>query len=491
MPEIHRQQLSITDLQQENQRLHLLQRIAMLASEQRERPALLHSVLDEIQQFFSADGGGIYQFDHDDSPRYLTANLGIPLGLVRELQKIPVGKGLTEQVIRGNAPYSWIDLRCEAQLFCKAVLDEGWRSLLSLPLCTPERIIGTLFIFQRIPRQFSPQDIELLEKVCRILAGAIASTELVDKLGWQQQMTEAGQRELERSRMQLRAHLERLEESNRALEQTNRAKTRFLGLASHELRTPLTCVLSATELLQLKMPDVPEEIRDLLMTLEESGLRLQTLIEDLLEVARIESRHLYLANEPLDMKQMLTDLHLEYAMKAKGLEFSFSLDGVSEPLSIHGDAHHLRRALTRILDNACKYTPAGGSISIRVSHCAKPELNERRPQLDKFSTDFFTSAMADSYLKVQIVDTGTGIDEDERLLIFDKFHSTTPLKHHSSNPKSGQAGGAGLGLPLAKGIIEGHGGMIWIESPDSGSNGSIFNVLLPLHVPDADQGSGL
>lgn len=490
MHQNHRQQINITALQQENQRLRLLQRIARLASENRDRPALLHSALDELQRFFSVDGGGIYQLDHIDSPRYLTANLGIPLELVRELQKIPVGKGLTEQVIRDGSPYSWIDLRCEEHLYCLTVLDAGWRSLLSLPLLATDRIVGTLFLFQRIPRQFSQQDIELLEQVCRILASAISATELVEKLEWQQQMTEAGQRDLVRSRVQLRAHLERLEENNRALEQTNRAKTRFLGLASHELRTPLTCVLSATELLQLKLPDVSEEVRDLLNMLEESGLRLHTLIEDLLEVARIESRHLYLASEPLDLSRMLTELHLECKMRAKGQNVTLTLGTIPEQLSLLGDSHHLRRALTRLLDNAYQYTPTNGQIHMETRHCTRPELISRQQQLEKFCTEFFSSAMADDYVQLQIIDSGVGIDEEERLLIFDKFHGTTALKHHGQNPKTGHAPGAGLGLPLAKGIIEGHGGMIWVDSPAAEKTGSIFNVLLPLCAPDSDREDG-
>lgn len=481
MTAIHQdnQQINITDLQQENQRLLLLQRIALIAAQNCDRSVLLHAALDELQMFFSVDGGGIYQLDRIDSPIYLTANFGIPEELVRELQKIPVGKGLTQQVLESGSPSSWIDLRCEPQLYCRAVLDEGWRSLLSLPLINFEQTVGVLFLFQRIQRQFSPQDIELLERVCQILANALATTKLLETLECQQKLTEAGQHELERSRMQLRAHLYRLEESNLTLEQTNRSKTRFLGVASHELRTPLTCILSATELLQLKLLDPSPEILELLNTLEQSGLRLQTLIEDLLELARIESRDLYLAREPLNLSQILTELHLEARIRANGRKITLKLGALPEQFTLLGDEHHLRRALGRLLDNALKFTPEDGQISIKTHHCKGVELKKKKQHLEKFCPDFFYTPLSDDYMLLQISDSGIGIDEEEQLRIFDTFYGATSLKHHGQKRESVRIHGAGLGLSLSKGIIEGHGGMIWVDSP-ADKKGSIFNVLLLL-----------
>lgn len=480
MPQDSRQQDNSSDLQQENQRLLLLQRIALIAADHRDRATLLQAALDDLQRFFSVDGGGIYQLDHSDAPRCLTASLGIPAELVRELQKIPVGKGLTEQVLRSGAPCSWVDLRWESQLYCQAVIDAGWRSMVSLPLVAGERTVGTLFLFQRISRQFSSADVDLLLQVCRILASAIATTELVEKLEWQQQMTEAGQRELERSRSQLRAHLARLEESNRALELTNRTKIRFLGLASHELRTPLTCVLSAAELLQLKLPEAADEVRDLLDMLEQGGLRLQTLIEDLMEMVRIESRDLYLSKEPLDLPRILTELHLDVQTRAKDRTMTLTLGSIPASLALLGDDHHLRRALNRLLDNALKYTPEGGRIHLETRYCQGLEVQKRQPQLENFCPDFFSAGLVDNYLLLRIIDSGTGVDETERLRIFDTFYVGAPLRHHGRHPKTGSRSGAGLGLSLAKGIIERQGGMLWVEAAGGDHSGSSFQVLLPL-----------
>jgi len=485
MPQCNLQQLSITDLQQENQNLKLLQRISILASENLDKSTLLHSALSELQTFFSVDGGGIYQLSNIDSPRYLTANIGIPTELIRDLQKIPVGAGLTEQVISSGAPCSWVDLRCEPNLHCLAVLDEGWRSVVCLPLNSSGRIIGILFLFQRIQRQFSPQDFDLLQQVGKILAHALATAELVDKLEWQQKMADAGQREQERSRLQLRAHLERLEESHSILEKTSRTRSRFLGLASHELRTPLTCVLSAIELLQIKLPDATDDIIELMGMLEQGGLRLQTLIEDLLEMARIESGDLYMASEPLDLSRILTETHLNYELRSEQQQITLSLGPIPEHLSLKGDHHHLRRALDRLLDNACKFSPADGVIQIKTRLFTAVEVMEQQEHLERFCPDLFVGALSDNYLLLQIIDNGIGIDEEERIRIFDKFHGATSLKHHGQDPISNRTSGAGLGLPLAKGIIEGHNGMIWVESPEDHISGSTFNILLPLYSGEA------
>lgn len=476
----NRQQVDILELQQEQQRLLFLNRIAMLIAEHYARPSLLQPVLHEIQRFFSVDGAGVYQLENLESPRFLTANIGIPDDLIRELHKIPVGKGLTEQVLLNRAPCNWTDLRCEPQLFCQAVLDGGWRSLLSIPLVAEDQPIGVLFLFQRIPRQFSRQEIKLLEEVCQILAGAILPMELLRNLEWQQQKNEAGQRELERSRSQLRAHLMRLEESNRALEQTNRSKTRFLSLASHELKTPLTCILSAVELLEMKLPDLSEENAQLLQTVTHGALRLQNLIEDLLEMARIESRDLYLANEPLDLESTFKQLKYEFATRMQQRELIFKLAPLPDGFLLSGDRHHMQRALCHLLDNAIKYTPADGRIELTTTCCPGRQLSRERMRLERYSPDFFSSHLADQYLQLEISDNGIGIAEDERLRVFETFHGTAKLKHHGCSTTNGNSSGVGLGLSLAKGIIEGHGGMIWVEAQSAEVNGSVFKMLLPL-----------
>ncbi|MDT8418870.1 MAG: GAF domain-containing sensor histidine kinase [Desulfuromonadales bacterium] len=473
--------MTYVELEQDNQRLLLLQRVALYASDNLAQAELFNLTLAELQRFFSVDGCGIYQFRTIDSPRVLTAHLGIEPQLARELQKIPVGQGLTEQVLQSNRPCHWTDLSGASNLYCQAVLDAGWRSLLALPLKTPRQTVGTLFLFQRIRRQFSHPEIELLERICRILANATAMTELLEKLEWQQKQANAAQHELERSRAQLRAHLLRLEDSYRALEQTNRSRTRFLGVASHELRTPLTCILSAAEILQLKLPEAEEEILQLIATVEQNALRLQSLIDDLLEMARIESRDLYLAKEPLDLEQLLTALQFEFNTQQNDREIDLTLTQLSAGSVLLGDRHHLLRALQRLLDNAVKFTPPKGRIHLKTCSCDKSELHHKRLALEKFCPDFFATPLADEYLLLQIRDSGSGIPPDQRLSIFDTFHSAAMLKHHGNNPKTGTVSGIGLGLPLARGIVEGHGGMIWVDSAADGEPGSIFHVLLPLY----------
>lgn len=476
----------ICDLQHQIAHLQVLQRISLLAATTRTRSRLLDEALQQLKQSFQVSGCGIYQLHDSDAPLHLVTVQGIDDQLARELRKVPAGRGLISQVVQTGIPHHWVALNGEAQLYCKAILEAGWHSLLAHPLYAQERLIGVLFLFQRAPRQFVQEEIDLLGACCQILAAAIDSSELLEKLEWQHRLTHASQRELERSRMQLREHVSRLEESNRSLEQANRMKDRFLALASHELRTPLTWIMTATELLEGQLHELPTESQALLATIFKGGRRLNSLVEDLLEMARIESRDIYLAQEQIDLSLMLTDLALQYRDAASHRQLHLELGPVADHLAPVGDHHHLRMALERLLKNALKFTPPDGRIQLTAEHIRGEELLKRRSELEPFSPDFFRRVPLHGHLDVRIIDSGVGIAEQDRLLIFDKFHGAGDISLHGRQRTSIQGPSAGLGLPLAKGMIEAHGGMIWVESAPDSASGSCFHVLLPLYQPSRE-----
>ncbi len=460
----------------------------MLAATIRDRNQLLTESLQQLKAAFQMSGCGIYQLHDLDSPLHLVAELGISTELVRELQKVPAGQGLIAQVVQSGQPQQWPDLAQETQLYCQACLTAGWNSLQAHPLLAHDRLIGVLFMFQNNQRALTPQEMALLGDCCQILAAAIDSSELLEKLEWQHRLTHASQRELDRSRRQLREHVSRLEESNRSLEQANQMKDRFLALASHELRTPLTWIFTATELLEGQLFAMPAESRALLETIFKGSRRLNSLVEDLLEMARIESRDIYLAQEAVDLPLLLNELVLQYRDEAlrRQLTLELSLGSLAGQLSPVGDHYHLRIALERILKNAFKFTPPEGTIGIFAGYISGEDLSKRRSDIEPFCPDFFRQTPLHDHLDIRIVDSGVGIAEQDRLLIFDKFHGAGDISLHGRQQNSIQGPSAGLGLPLAKGMIEAHGGMIWVENAPGRDSGSSFHVLLPLHQPSRE-----
>jgi len=467
-------------LQDEIARLRLLQQVALLTASNRNNSETLPKILTRLQLDLSVDGCGIYQMPQPNSPLHLLARVGIDDNLTRELQKVPPGKGLANIVISRGIPHNWVDLRGESDLYCGAVLDAGWRSLLALPLIAHGRTLGAIFFFQRSPRQFSHTEIELLEQICTFIGASIDTCDLLEKLEWQHRLTEAGQRELERSRKQLREHLQRLELSNSTLEQLSRMKDRFLALASHELRTPLTCILSAGQLLDSHLQDGSPETRTLLSTMLQGGERLSALVEDLLEMARIESRDIYLARESIDLHRLLEALRQKKQQDADKRRILLRCGKIPALLSPCGDIHHLERALAHILDNAIKFTPTGGWIELDAGYTCSGEILAMQQRLEPFCPSFFSTGDPPDMIDIRITDSGSGIDERERLSIFEKFHGAGDISLHGRSNCAPSTPSVGLGLPLAKGLIEAHGGLLWSEDRPEGP-GSIFHTMLPLY----------
>ena len=474
---------SVTGSGSQLNRLQLIRQIAGLTATVPDLSQLLEQSLQLLTESLATTGGGIYQLYNSSSPQNLVAAVGISPQLCGELQKVPAGKGLIAQAINTASCRQWYDLDSEPQLYCRGLLEAGWKSLLALPLIAHQNMLGTLFLYQDQPRKFTAAEMELLQECCLLLAAAINSSELVEKLEWQNRLNQASQRELDRSRKQLREHVHRLEESNRSLELANRMKDRFMTLASHELRTPVTWILSATEMLHANAAECSEENLALLKTIEKGGNRLNTLIEELLEIVRLESNDIYLAKESVDLTQLLGQLGEEFAVEAERLRLSLELRPYQQQRPLFGDRHHLHKAFVRILKNAIKFTPAGGFVRLEAVDRTAQQIQQQRPQLESFCNEFFQRDTLPDHVEIRITDSGVGVSPQDRLQIFDKFYAAGDISLHGKQQNAQQGPSAGLGLPLAKGLIEAHGGMIWVDGPQAGPPGSCFHILLPLSPP--------
>jgi len=283
--------------------------------------------------------------------------------------------------------------------------------------------------------------------------------------------------ELNRSRLQLSEAAKALEEKNRELEatahkakQSDRMKSEFLANMSHELRTPLNHVIGFTELLLDKhFGDLNDMQNEYLADVLGSSRHLLSLINDILDLSKVEAGKLELEPNYVDIR-LLLDKSLtmvkEKAIK-HDLKMGSDFDGIPDVIS--ADERKLKQIIYNLLANAVKFTPPGGNIILS----AKKAKNGK--SLNKILSRS-GEEVEEEFIQISVTDSGIGIQKDEGERIFKPFE-----QGDSSSDKRYE--GTGLGLSLCKKFIELHRGHIWFESEGEGK-GSTFHVLLPVSQPN-------
>ncbi len=248
------------------------------------------------------------------------------------------------------------------------------------------------------------------------------------------------------------------------LEQT---KSAFISIAAHELKTPLTLVRGYAAILGERLHGRPDadELAGLVAGILRGAQRLGEIIDDMIDVASIEAQSLELNLEPLSL-ETLVDLAVKEALAgAPERQVRILVGDLSSMPHIIGDAQRLHQALVKIISNGIKYTPDGGRI----------DISGRLLYVD--------GAQSDVLVELAVADTGIGIPQEELEWIFEKFYRVGDITLHSTSKSRFKGAGPGLGLTIARGIIEAHGGIIWAESPgydETCCPGSTFHIILPL-----------
>jgi len=258
--------------------------------------------------------------------------------------------------------------------------------------------------------------------------------------------------------------LRALQEKTLQLEVASRHKSIFLANMSHEFRTPMHAIIGCSEiLLDSSLPVTEEERSQFLRDILANGRHLLTLINDVLDLSRVEAGRLDLRIEPTAVRDVLDTVHgtMRPLAAKKGIQLDL---GCAEGLGmVRMDAVRIRQALLNLVGNALKFTPAGGRVWVRG----------------------FLS-YPDGGLRIEVEDTGPGIPAEQHERIFVEFQQA-PVAHAAGRPE-----GAGLGLTLARRFVEMHGGRLWVESEVG--QGSTFILTLPVDagtgMPPADAGAG-
>jgi signal transduction histidine kinase len=256
------------------------------------------------------------------------------------------------------------------------------------------------------------------------------------------------------------------------LERLDRTKSNFIAVAAHELKTPLTLLEGYTMMLREMFPAEDQDSQPVLLLkgMDNGTRRLKEIIDDMIDVSLIDNNLLNLNFQPLWLNRLLGILlsDLEPTIRERHQAISLDpFDGIAE-LNF-GDSERLYQAFRNILVNAIKFTPDGGSIRI-------------------------TGRQLPGFVEIKITDTGIGIDAQDQATIFEKFGRLGDIQTHSSGKTKFKGGGPGLGLPIARGIIEAHGGTIWVESDGYDEvihPGSTFHVLLPARPAPPDDKAAL
>jgi signal transduction histidine kinase len=304
--------------------------------------------------------------------------------------------------------------------FKDAARKGGIRSMLGVPLLRQGQVTGVLALYRRRVEPFTEQQIEVLEVFADQAVIAIENVRLFNEI----------------------------QDKSRQLEIASQHKSQFLANMSHELRTPLNAVLGYAELmLDGIYGEVPDKARGVLDRIQSNGKHLLALINDVLDLSKIEAGQLKLALEPYSLGAVLSTVAAatESLATNKGLAFHTEVDG--ELPTGRGDERRLAQVVLNLVGNAIKFTDKG---EVRV-HAAR--------RGDEF--------------EIAVADTGPGIAVEDQARIFEEFQQV-------DNTSTRKKGGTGLGLAISRRIVEMHGGRMSVESQPG--QGATFRVTLPIDV---------
>ena len=250
------------------------------------------------------------------------------------------------------------------------------------------------------------------------------------------------------------------------MQRVDKSKSAFISVAAHELKTPLTLIEGYASMMEDLMRENNGMSLDSLIAGIGTGIgRLHTIVDDMIDVSMIDNDLLQLNFQPMQVSQLLEALSIEFQTSMRNRKLTMQIkesDGRRQ--WIYVDSARILQALRNVINNAIKYTPDGGTITID---------GRKLP----------------GFIEVIITDTGIGISPEDQALIFEKFGQLGRVELHSSGKTKFKGGGPGLGLPIARGILEAHGGSIWVESEgydEIKCPGATFHILIPARTESPD-----
>jgi signal transduction histidine kinase len=411
------------ELAQSVEELKALGEVSRAVSSTLDPETVLTSIVRHAVELSKTESGTIYEFDEEDQVFIPRINFGVSVEFIAAIRKsrpCAGDKTVIGQASVIRAPVQVQDITKVPNYPFPFVQSAGFRALLALPLLRQDRLIGGLVVRRKEAGEFPPPVVDLLQTFAAQSVIAIHNARLFREI----------------------------EQKGRELEIANQHKSEFLANMSHELRTPLNAILGYTELILDNIyGNVPEKIQEILKRLEKSGRHLLSLVNDVLDLSKIEAGQLALSLKEYSMAEVIQSVFnsVEALAAEKKLDMKIK---VPEELPIgKGDDQRIAQLILNLVGNAIKFTSEG---EIRAE-----------------------ATVTNHTFLVSVSDTGPGLAEVDQKKIFEGFRQV-------DGSSTRNQGGTGLGLSIAKKIVEMHGGRIWVES--TLGIGSTFRFTLPVRV---------
>ena len=403
--------------------LRALGEVGQAVSSTLDLQTVLSTIVRYAVQLSGSDAGVVYEYDEAAEEFHLRASHLMEADVVEALQATPVrpGQGATGRSATMRAPVQLPDILNEQEFTGTKVrpmfAQLGYRSVLAVPLLREERIIGALTVWRKQAGSFSAEVVQLLQTFATQSALAIQNARLFREI----------------------------EDKSRQIETANRHKSEFLANMSHELRTPLNAIIGFSDVLLDPALNITEEEQSQFLTdVLSSGKHLLGLINEILDLAKIEAGKMELKVESATLSQIFASVQtiIRPLAAKKTIDLHIENNTVPEPFPM--DAARVKQVLLNLLANAVKFSPEGGTVWMRA-------------------------VSDDGAVRVEVGDTGPGIEQQDQQKIF--------LEFQQAARDYGKPQGTGLGLTLAKRFVEMHGGRMWLESEVG--RGSRFFFTLP------------
>jgi len=419
------------ELSQSVEQLTALGEVSRAVSSTLDVETVLDTIVSRASQLAGAAGCSIYEYDEGAEQFELRATHNDDTEFVEALRaaRLRKGEGLMGRAAEMREPIQIPDIT-QPGAYQSGVRDTlirfGYRALLSVPLLLEDQIIGSLSFNRKTPGEFSPEVVDVLKTFASQSALAIQNARLFREIA----------------------------DKSRQLEVASQHKSEFLANMSHELRTPLNAIIGFSEVLAQGMfGEINEKQTEYLHDILESGRHLLSLINDILDLSKIEAGRMELEAADFDLPSAIENalvLVRERAIR-RGIRLGSTIDPRLGMIS--GDERKVKQVLLNLLSNALKFTPEGGQIDV-------------------------AARLYDDRAEVSIADTGIGITPADQDAVFEEFRQV--------GTADTKAQGTGLGLTLSRKFVELHGGRIWVTSQER--VGSTFTFTIPLRREPSDRG---
>ena len=377
---------------------------------------------------------------------------------------LPDDSPLAETLLSEHRPITQYDIDHKTRFADISEEERHWldslRSDVYVPIYSKDEWIGLLALGPQFSGPiYEAESLELLNLLANQTAVAMENVRLIEGLM--------------RLNNEFRRAYMALDQANQHLERLDRTKSDFISVASHELRTPLTVISGSAQILLSESSFQENPYHQTLLSKIQSGtLRLHEVLDSMLVMAKIDARDLQLDPQFVSVQALLEALSTDLRSAVDEREQTLEVRDLHKLPDIEADQDALRKVFSQLVSNAIKYTPDGGKITISGWEIKPPD-----------------EGFPEGGIEILISDTGVGIAPQFKELIFEKFYQTGELALHSSGKTKFKGSGPGLGLAIARGIVNAHGGKIWVESTGCDEKtcpGSEFHVQLPLKLPGSE-----